>query len=392
MGRITQSLFRKKRKKESWLKYLMAVLHLWLGLLSALIVFVVALSGSIYAYKQQLTDWANRSAAFIDPPATPALSADSLLAQFEKTHGQATWVKVYSDVSRSLVISSMTKGDKGVTAYYHPHTGQQLGLQKEEWNRFFDTMLRLHRFLLLGDTGKLINGIAILIFVFLLLSGLVLWFPKSVAKLKDALRVEWRTTFYRLVYDLHNTLGFYATILLLLMALTGLYTSFHWMKNLMIVGLGGHSIVISEDNQALQDDLSKAFKVVLNNLEQEATQAQQATWSLQSVMDQTNASLPNEGVLTIQLPGDQVKYIRVTKVHTGRFFETPDRIDFSPSGEVRTVTKFNTLPLAEQFKAIVKPLHTGELMGLTGIIVFSIVSLIACSLPITGIIIWVKKL
>ncbi|MCT4647754.1 MAG: PepSY domain-containing protein [Carboxylicivirga sp.] len=392
MGRIKQSLFRKKRKKESWFKYLMAILHIWLGLLSALIVFIVAFSGSIYAYKQQVVDFVNREAAFVEPQNVIISSVDDLLAHFESNYGTATAIQVFDDDNRSFVITSMTKGNVGITVYYNPYTGEQCGLQKQGWNTFFETMLNLHRFLLLGDTGKLINGIAILIFVFLLISGLVLWIPMSIAKLKDSLRVEWRTTFYRLIYDLHNTLGFYTTILLLCIALTGLYTSFHWMKNLMIVGLGGHSIVISEDNLELQKDLSDAFKTALNNLEEETDKPTEKPMSLQAIVDESNGLLTNKGQTTILLPNEHVKTIKATKINFDTFMETPDVIEFSASGQIRTIKLFKDLPFHEKFKSIVKPMHTGELFGLPGIIIFSLASFIACSLPVTGVVLWLKKM
>ena len=49
---ILKSLVRKRLKKESKLKYAIALLHLWLGLLSSLVIFTVCLTGSIYAFKK----------------------------------------------------------------------------------------------------------------------------------------------------------------------------------------------------------------------------------------------------------------------------------------------------------------------------------------------------
>jgi len=370
----------------------MAILHLWFGLASALIVFLVALSGSIYAYKQPVTDLLNQQAVFTSVHSATSISTDDLVKKFEAKYGEATGVIVYDKEERNTIISSRTKGNIGITAYYCPYSGEEKGILNQGCDAFFETMLNLHRFLLLGDVGKLINGIAILIFVFLIVSGLVLWVPKTIAKLKDALRVEWRTTFYRLIYDLHNTLGFYASLLLLFMALTGLYTSFHWMKNVIIVGLGGHSIVISDDNLALQADLSKAFKATLDQLEEEAEMTCDGQYNLQSVIEETNSYFPNSGQLTIFLPSEQVKTVKITKLNFDSFLETPDVIEFSSLGGVGEIFRFVELPIHQQFKAIAKPLHTGEVFGWPGLILFSIVSLFACSLPVTGLILWLNKL
>ena len=70
----------------------------------------------------------------------------------------------------------------------------------------------------------------------------------------------------------------------------------------------------------------------------------------------------------------------------------PDVYRFSTNGQVQYVTPFRSLPLHKQFKAIAKPLHTGEIMGLPSILIYFTASLIGCSLPVTGFIIWWKKL
>src|SRR5690606_39505133 len=51
---------------------------------------------------------------------------------------------------------------------------------------------------------------------------------------------------------------------------------------------------------------------------------------------------------------------------------------------------FADKPLHKQFVEISKPLHTGEIMGLPSAILYFIVALIGCMLPITGFIIWWK--
>ena len=67
-------------------------------------------------------------------------------------------------------------------------------------------------------------------------------------------------------------------------------------------------------------------------------------------------------------------------------------VTFDKNGELKTKDLFLDKPLNEQFTALVKPLHTGEIMGLPSIILYFIVCLIGCSLPVTGIVIWWHRL
>jgi uncharacterized iron-regulated membrane protein len=393
MSRLKRSLLRKKRKSESWFKYIMSVLHLWLGLLSSMVVFFACITGSIYAFKQQIEDVIHSEYVWINQIDQQQIKPELALSNFEDKYGSATGLKIFGQGNKSIEITSFSRNNSGVTAYYHPITGDFIGTKSTATRAFFAFILDFHRFLLAGDVGKVINGIAILIFVFMLLSGFIIWLPKKIKQLKDHLLIRFKARFYRINYDLHRVLGFYSLVLLMFIALTGLYVSFHWMKNLMIMSLGGESIVISETNMALKEELSESFKSVLNNLNKEKQKSDDTEWNLNEIIHNSDSIFPLEGVLSIQLPNDQIRSINVDHLNNDNAlkFYVPDRIEFTLSGKVRGVERFNELPLHEQFKTIAKPLHTGEIMGLPSIIIYFIVSLIGSSLPITGFIIWWKK-
>lgn len=371
----------------------MSVSHLWLGLLSSIIVFTACLSGSIYAFKNQISSLVDHHHVFVDTQNHKKANLDKIVADFNQHYGGATSVQLFSKPYRSVIVTSFSKASSGVTAYYHPQTGELLGLQNERCRHFFELILDLHRFLLLGETGKLINGIAILIFVFMLFSGLILWFPKKLKHLKQKLTIKWRARFYCFTYDLHSVLGFYAMLLLLFMSITGLYVSFHWVKNMVIVGLGGNSIVISKDNAALKQDLSNAFDDLLLNLETETNKEDLGFLSFQSLLKEAETTFPFSGNTILTLPNEFTKNTKITKLSNNNIlgFYIPNTLEFTSSGQILKTVSFHELPLHEQFKAIAKPLHTGEIMGLPSIIAYFIVSLIGCSLPVTGFLMWWKR-
>ena len=63
-----------------------------------------------------------------------------------------------------------------------------------------------------------------------LLSGVVIWWPKTKKALKSRLTVSTNKGFRRFVYDSHVSLGIYVFIFLFLMALTGPVFSFGWYR------------------------------------------------------------------------------------------------------------------------------------------------------------------
>ena len=76
----------------------------------------------------------------------------------------------------------------------------------------------------------MIVGTATLMFVFVLLSGIVIWWPRTKKVLKNSLKIVTNKGWRRFCYDLHVAGGMYTLIFLLAMALTGLTWSFSWYR------------------------------------------------------------------------------------------------------------------------------------------------------------------
>uniref|UniRef100_UPI0026255FD7 PepSY domain-containing protein n=1 Tax=uncultured Cytophaga sp. TaxID=160238 RepID=UPI0026255FD7 len=169
--------------------------------------------------------------------------------------------------------------------------------------------------------------------------------------------------------------------------------SFHWIKNVFIIGLGGESIVLSEDNLEMKKNISKSFTVLLNQLQNDQNKINTKKTTIEYIKNLTDSILPYSGQTTFILPNELSNFYTIEKLNNnnwgGMYF--PDRISFTPAGNIATIELFSKLKLYEKFKCIAKPLHTGEIVGLPGIIIYFIASMIGCSLPITGFIIWWKK-
>ena len=98
---------------------------------------------------------------------------------------------------------------------------------------FFHSTLRIHRWLLDAPAkkgertvGKEIVGYSTLAMTIVLMSGIIIWWPRNRKVLKNRLSVTCSKGSKRFWYDSHVSIGFYATLLLLIMCLTGLVWSF----------------------------------------------------------------------------------------------------------------------------------------------------------------------
>lgn len=397
MNRFKKALFRKKRKKESRFKYLMSVLHLWLGLLSSIIVFVVCLTGSIYTFKNQIIDFYNYDLVYIKPEKTSYISLDTLHQQFKEQQLSINQITIPEQKDKSLLVSYTDVDLNSGTYYVNPFSGEVLGTGDYSLVSFFEIVLDIHKSLLVNDVGRQIVGIAILIFVFMLFSGFVLWLPKKVSQLTNGLKIKLKARFYRLNYDLHKVLGFYGLLLLFLIAITGLYVSYPWVKSGIIVALGGEPVLSSSNlenqNDALSADFSKLLKEYTLKEEEKKQLKNSKTISIDSLLLVADKKLNYKAITTITLPNNEEPWFIVKKINRENWLKAllPDVVMFNKTGELKQVDLFKEKTLSDQFIEISLPLHTGEILGTPSLILYFLVSLIGCSLPITGFIIWYKK-
>ena len=231
-------------------------------------------------------------------------------------------------------------------------------------------------------------------FCVLLLSGFVLWIPRKVKHLKQALTVKFSGRFQRINYDLHNTLGFYAALLLFFMAVTGLYITYPWVKNGVIISLGGESIGnTAAINSKEQDAFGDIFRDMLNRQKEKTILKDEEAVSLQKIMASADRILPYKALTTLDLPTKDNPRFVVTKINTDNWLGAmlPDQITFDKTGNFKSKELFRDKPMNKQFTSLAKPLHTGEILGLKSIIIYFMICFIGLSLPITGFIFWFNR-
>jgi len=91
--------------------------------------------------------------------------------------------------------------------------------------RLVEWLVDLHTNLLSGDTGRRLNGIGAICFTLLCLTGAVIWWP-GITHWRRSLSVNWRSSFARINWDLHNTLGFWCFLFVMMWGISGIYFSF----------------------------------------------------------------------------------------------------------------------------------------------------------------------
>jgi uncharacterized iron-regulated membrane protein len=177
-------------------------------------------------------------------PAGPKKSLEVLALQLiKKTKGNVSAVVIPSSQEEpyEFNVKKNKKDRRGTKLLMNPYTSAFLEPQKTAADDFMFTMFKLHRWLLFDSSiGRPIVGIATILFLILSLTGIVLWFPIKFKwkYLKHGFKIKTSAKWKRINHDLHNTLGFYSCVLILIMGLTGLCWSFEGYRTILSSVLG----------------------------------------------------------------------------------------------------------------------------------------------------------
>jgi uncharacterized iron-regulated membrane protein len=360
------------------LKKNIGLLHLWLGLGSGLIVFIVALTGSLMVFEKEIDQFINPRFYTVTSIGTSKKSVDYCINVLETDYSiqKINRISIFNDPNRTIVIVGKNKDKESQIFSMDPYTGKVLGTVLQRY-RFFSIVLSLHRQLLFGDIGEVITGISCLIFVFMLISGLILWWPKKVKNLKQRLSVKWSGSFKRINWDFHSTFGFYSFIILVIISLTGLVWSFKWFEKGVYF---------------MADGTIKKVSLKVENPTKIDLKLDQSAF-YQNIYNKTDSIFPYRGNIQIRIPSDTINSIQVLKEHLD--MAIPDQSSAlyfdkytGKNIEVRPYASFSN---GDKVKRLVYPIHTGSVFGYPTKIIAFLVTLFALTLPITGLIIWLGR-
>lgn len=374
-------------------------IHLYAGLTCGLIVIAVCLSGTIYVYNTEIRETADSERYFVQAKGERK-SLDILKSEIESSlNGEVTGVNVFHEENRSVQFSVKTEGaERPVTYFVDPYSGTILAnnAEKTATEEFMGYMFSLHRWLLLDkieepilesktnmELGRFINGVATLLFLLGVMTGMFIWFPQKVKNWKQGLKIKWSGHWKRVNHDLHNTLAFYSISALFIMAVTGPFWSYQWYKEGWQKTWDIYQAPAQSGNQGKESAERPAESLPLEMPE----------FSLDKVLALGNSRLEYDGNLRITLPTKPEDPISISKSRTGFFAKAgADQLTVDAENlEVKEAKLFSDLTVRQQIGRSVKSLHTGEIFGQFTKFLWFVACLVATSLPITGTLIWWNK-
>jgi len=381
---------------------LVGKLHLWLGLSSGLVVLIVSLTGCAYVFQREIFEATHAELVHVAAPAgARPLPYHVVWQQAQRALGPQKpilFATAYRTPDRawSFMAYQGTPGKPYFggqvevlqSAYVNPYTGQVIGIIDNKYE-FFQLVKSMHWDLLLGDAGRWIVGYGTLIFVLLLLSGLVLWWPRNKAARKQRLQIKWNNASgKRLNYDLHNTLGFYVALVSLGIALTGLTWSFDWMRNSVAYLATGHTEAAGHGGKRDSKEPGAAKPPVLTPTEQAL-----ANRTLDAAVRDAWQRLPAATSLSAK-PATGWKEplaVRVNEEIGTRYRSSQLSYD-ARTGAFQKAGLYRDKLAGEKFLSMNYDLHVGAILGWPTKILAFLASLVCATLPVTGFFIWWNRL
>ncbi|MEM9673245.1 MAG: PepSY-associated TM helix domain-containing protein [Bacteroidota bacterium] len=361
-------------------------LHLYLGLASGLVVLIVALTGCCWVFQEEITRMVDgdrsvptETKPFVAP--TEAKATAATIFPDKLIHGTKYCRATNEGTIKPVeVIFYQAEPEFYQSVYLHPYSGVVMDT-KDHRDGFFWWVLQGHLYLWLPPRiGTEIMRYGTMIFVILLITGIYLWWPSSRKSRKQRFTFAWKPTtrWRRKNFDLHSVVGFYVSLLALIIAFSGLIMAFNWIYFVTYKALGG--------------DQAPQFVIPTNESRKNVLKNNQDP-PIDRLLPMLVQSNPDYESLELHYPANDSSsiYVEVSS-QSGvyynsdyRFYDAYSLEELDP-GSIYSVYK--QASLADRVIRMNYDIHVGAIGGLPGKILAFIVSLVTASLPITGTLLW----
>lgn len=197
--------------------------HLWLGVLTGLYIFVVCATGAVLVFR---IDIQRAMHPDLFTPHTSGALADpvDVMESVQKAYPDSRVSGIEAPTTtRPTYLAYAARGDRFLTLLLDPVSAELLGEVPEQ--SFVRTLQDLHFDLLGGRRGRFINGLGAIVLLGMCATGLVIWWPGR-SNWTRSLKVDFSRPWKRVNWDLHSAIGIWTVALIAMWAITGAYFVF----------------------------------------------------------------------------------------------------------------------------------------------------------------------
>lgn len=368
-----------KKKSKSNFKKLIRQVHLYLGLISGAIVFIIATTGCLWVFQEEinalvyeLPEIEKRQETILSPLEAKGI-AQKVLPE-RHVHGT-----LYAEENEPIeVIFYEMEPEFYQSVFLHPYSGEVLKVE-DHMSGFFHFILDGHMYLWLPEEiGTQVVGWSTFIFFLMLVTGIILWWPKNRMMRKQRFSFDWKksTKWKRKNFDLHSVLGFYVSFVAVIVVFTGLVMVFDWFESAVYKGMGGEKEVVF----SIPENKTGTFKPTDNP-------------PIESLITSLKKEYPAAVDLEIHYPYTDSSSIYVEIAYQDGVYYSADYrfYDQNTLEEINTPSIYGVYEEAGFSEKMIRmnyDIHVGAIAGLPGKFIAFFASLICASLPVTGFLLW----
>ena len=335
-------------------------LHLIAGITTGIVILIMCVTGVLLTFEAQIKDYAEGNVRYVQvSPGAQKLSPTELFARLKEAKPEAkpTGLTLKSDPQATAAFALGREG----TLYMNPYTGEILGGEAKGVNSFFRFLTDWHRWL--GASGenraaaRAVTGFSNAVFLFLAITGVYLWFPrrwawknfKAVLFFRGGLRGKARD------FNWHNVIGFWCSLVLIVLTATGMVISYQWANNLVYILTGSEVPRQQQRGAATQNQGGRETNPVipanLDGLWEKAAQ-QTEGWEFISLRVPTSAEEPV--VFTIREGKELNPFASSTATFNAQ------------TGELAKWEPYSGGSAGRRLRSWIRFAHTGEAFGIVG--------------------------
>lgn len=330
-------------------------LHLVAGFVGGIVIFIMCVTGALLSFEKDIAEFAERDMRYVaQTENAQKLSVQEILAKVAaaKPNAKPSAIALPNKPDAAWQVSLGRDGQ----IFVNPYSGEITGEGATGWRGFFRTMTDLHRWIALsGDNrpiGKAITGACNLMFLFLAISGIYIWFPRRLSwkHFKAALTLRWKVRGKARDFNWHTVLGFWSSLILIVLTLTATVISYTWASNLLYTLTGNE---VPQQQQQQQNQPNEQAPVLPENIN--------AVWA------KAESHSPTWKTISMRLP--IAKEAAVFTIDEGIYWNIFGRSTLTVDTKTAEVAKWETYGeqnSARQIRSWFRFTHTGETGGFVG--------------------------
>lgn len=376
--------------------------HLVAGVAAGIVILIMSVTGVLLAYERQLTYWADTRGYQAAPPSSSSarLPMETLLAKARESRPAApSTITFRADPNAPAEVGFGREG----TVFINPYTGEVLGEGSTKVRSFFRVVTDWHRWLGASgngtghDIGRAVTGASNLIFLFIVISGFYLWWPRRWTR-KVLRNVTWfkrRLPDRARNFNWHNVIGFWSALPLFIVVLSSVVLSYTWASNLVYRVAGEtppapRAAPNPQPNSAgpqPQRGGAERSNEGTSMRSNETTANALSTDALNQLLARAEQQQAGWRIISLRLPSAQDATATFT-IDTGDGGQPQKRSQLTldrKTGEVVRWEPFASYTTGRKLRSYLRFAHTGEVAGLPGQTIAGLVSAGGAVLVWTGL-------